>query len=430
MKNLNLKEVCYNVEDELRPLAQMRNQTMTFDIPKVFVRGDSLRLKQILINLVSNAIKYTQKEGLIEVTVELNKHDLRIDVTDNGRGIPQEQLDTVFEKFMQADSSTTRDVEGTGLGLAITRELVALHGGSVKVTSSLGKGTTFSVILPVATSTTVKEGSIVDVLLVEDNLVEREQLIKLIEAEGLTVKATASAEDALNFMRKSLAKLVLLDIELPGLSGWDVLRSLKSEPRTRHIPVVVTTRSQNLAGMELGAREFLPKPIDLKLLVDRVHEWMVGEDSTILVIEDNTDQREVIREALRRSGFEVRTANNGKMGLKQLKKHEFGLILLDLMMPVMDGFEFLGELNADAKNKALPVVVYTAMDLTEAERARLKGSFVKVLQKAQTDVKDLVATVRTVLNRPAPAKQKSEKAPVVTPPPVGLIEAEVSKSGS
>jgi len=400
LASLSMKVLCFTVEDQMSVLAEKKDLRLHFDLEDARVYGDAFRLRQILTNLLSNAIKFTPKGGKIEVNVRGEGKMARIAVIDDGPGIPERMLETVFQEFRQVDGSTTRQTGGTGLGLAITRSLVEMHGGDIHVESVLGEGASFIFTIPLYTDAIADEegAALIDVLIIEDNLVEQARIAQVLRRAQMSVKAVTSAEGALEFMHKNGTRLILLDIELPGQSGWDLLKELKSHRLSRSIPVVITTRGENLLGVELGAREFLSKPIDLDDLLARIEEW-IGETRTVLVIEDDEIQREVMVARLTKEGYDVVEAENGRVGLEKLDQGEFGLILLDLMMPEVDGFEFIQILSADAGKASIPIIIYSAKHLEEEDLQRLKGFLVRVLEKGKDDLTDLIQCVRAALDR-------------------------------
>jgi CheY-like chemotaxis protein len=325
------------------------------------------------------------------------------EVMDTGIGMSSEQMSRVFEPFSQADASTTREYGGTGLGLAISRQFCHLLGGDISVSSVVGKGTTFTVTIPVestiAESQPVEKDTGADgaltVLVVDDNPVARDLLARHLERDGYRVEKVTDARQAVTAARKYRPAVITLDVLMPYMDGWSVLSALKQEPDLASIPVVMVTITddQNL-GFSLGAVEYLRKPVrqEQLLSVIAVHAHNKGPGS-VLVVEDDPDTREVVRRTLEKENWQVLEAEDGKIGLAKLEETIPEVILLDLMMPEMDGFEFVAEIQRDQRWKDIPIIVVTAKTLSKDELARLQGRVEDVLHKGGRTVDSLLAEV-------------------------------------
>jgi PAS domain S-box-containing protein len=362
---------------------------------------DQVKLRQCLFNLVSNAAKFTEA-GRITLRVRRIDGMVEFSVSDTGIGMTEEQLGRLFERFTQADASTTRRFGGTGLGLAITRAFCRLLGGDVGVTSEVGRGSTFTIQVPaVLAEPEEDEAAAVDpapgggekhlVLVVDDDAAQRDLITRFLEREGFSVKTASDGERGLELARSLLPRAILLDVMMPQMDGWSVLSALKADPAVAAIPVVmVTFINEPGLGTSLGAAELIPKPVDwdrLKHVMDRFRG-----DGDVLVVDDDTDARTRLRTVLERNGWRVREAANGQEALEQVARARPQLILLDLTMPVMDGFTFLGALRAQKEGSDVPVVVLTARDLSADDRQRLDGAD-RVVAKGQTSLRELAGEV-------------------------------------
>ncbi len=370
---------------------------------------DKTRVRQVLFNLLSNACKFT-KQGTIGLEVSRIRLDagdrLSIDVADSGIGMKPAVLAELFAPFRQADASISKDFGGTGLGLSITRKLCRLMGGDVSVASEFGKGSTFSVdlptTLPAPTEATTEpdtddgaelvtagdpNGGAPTVLVIDDDPVVRDLMRRQLSKEGYVVVTATTGEEGLRVARESRPDAVTLDVLLPGMDGWEVLSQFKADPHLADVPVIMLTMlDDSNMGFALGATDYLSKPIDraqLARLLAKLREETVGR--SVLVVEDDEATRDLLRRALERIGWQVDEAENGRKGLERVARSRPSLILLDLMMPEVDGFEFVSRLRKNPDWRSIPVVVLTAMDVTPEERDRLNGGVEQILQKGHFD---------------------------------------------
>ena len=394
---------------------------------------DQVKLRQCLFNLVSNAAKFTEA-GQITLTVRRNttEHgdEMVFAVQDTGIGMTEEQLARLFERFTQADASTTRRFGGTGLGLAITRAFARLLGGDVEVASKAGQGSSFSLRIPVvlpaadeeprqADTNRVDEGC---VLVVDDDAAQRELIGRFLEREGFTVCQAADGPSALSLARQRHPRAVLLDVMMPGMDGWAVLTALKAEPELARIPVIMCSFVRDPAlSASLGAEGYVAKPVEwdeLRRIMERFHT----ADETgreVLVVDDDADARQRLRTILDREGWIVREANDGRQALEAVGSQVPRLVLLDLTMPVMDGFAFLRELRSRPECEHVPVVVLTARDLSADDRHRLRDAD-RVLTKGSVSLRDVAGQVRALAGAAAPRQQpagsRDTGSPLLTPP--------------
>jgi CheY-like chemotaxis protein/anti-sigma regulatory factor (Ser/Thr protein kinase) len=361
------------------------------------VQGDALRLRQILTNLLNNAIKFTA-QGEVMVCVTLAEASLvRFEVRDTGIGIPPALQERIFKAFAQADGSTTRQYGGTGLGLAITQRFCQMMGGDITVESALGQGSTFTIRLPAAVidpkataaprveappASALPEGT-PTVLVIDDDSTVHDLMQRFLRREGLRMATAASGEEGLRLARELRPAAITLDVLMPGMDGWAMLTALKADPLLADIPVIMLTivDDKNL-GYALGAADYLTKPIDWERLAAVLTKYRCAHPPcTVLVVEDDADTRALLRRLLTREGWAVTEATNGRVALERMAESHPELILLDLMMPEMDGFAFLEALRQQEAWRSIPVVVVTAKDLTPEDRQRLNGYVEQILQK-------------------------------------------------
>jgi PAS domain S-box-containing protein len=389
------------------------------------VHTDPQRLKQVIINLIGNALKFTERGSVTVrvVTDPRGDEPLRIEVADTGIGIPQDRLGVIFEAFQQADASTSRKYGGTGLGLTISQALCQLMGYRIEVASEIGRGSTFSVILkagrgagePSATPPTpaprtspgaAREpapGRPVElrgkrVLIIDDEDDSRMLLRHAIEEAGCEVLCASSGEEGLRRAHEARPHLISVDLLMPGLSGWEVVRAIKSDPVLRGIPVVVVSviASEN-KGRVFGAVDVLQKPITREDLHAVLQRNLGAGRPKILVVDDEADARQVLISYL--EDAEVRTATNGREALARLAESAPDLILLDLIMPIMDGLAFLDTIRLDPRWQNIPVAVISAKDLSASEKERLEQQTLAVVSKADVFTGDLKRLLEQLLQK-------------------------------
>ncbi len=370
------------------------------------MRSDVTKIRQILLNLLSNAAKFTER-GTITLSVRRDGGQMVFQVADDGIGMTEEQLAKLFQRFQQADASTTRKFGGTGLGLSITKVFSTMLGGDVAVTSAPGQGSAFTVSLPAeieAAGARPEPGDLRPVsdkersdlvLVVDDDPAQRDLMSRFLEREGFSARLAPDGQTGLAMAKALRPRAILLDVMMPGMDGWSVLARLKADPDLARIPVVmVTFVGERGLATSLGAADYVPKPVEWEAfrgVMDRFHD-AVGD---VLIVDDDTDARERMRSMLEKNGWSVVEAGNGREALDRVAHAVPRLILLDLTMPVMDGFAFLHELRERPGCADVPVIVLTARDLTREDRGRLDSAS-QVLSKGETSLRDLAGTLRSL----------------------------------
>jgi hypothetical protein len=381
--------------------------------------SDVTRIRQVLLNLLSNACKFThggtvRLSAVWEPGAFADGDWVRFVVADDGIGMSAEQMQRLFQAFSQASASTSARYGGTGLGLAISQKFCRMLGGDIQVESQEGRGSTFTVRLP-AVAPQAQPGARDDVeapgsstgetppldaagivLVVDDEPNARDLMARYLRRAGFHVVEAASGRAALEAAREFMPDVITLDVLMPEMDGWAVLKELKSDPGLADIPVIMATiTEQRDLGIALGASEYLTKPIDRERLAAVLARYSRADaPRRVLVVEDDDGARALIRRTLEAEGWDVEEAENGRIALDRLTASEPALVLLDLMMPEMDGFEFLEALRGDGSH--VPVVVITAKELTDDDHRRLNGGVERIVQKGSRDeflreVRDLVA---------------------------------------
>jgi len=384
------------------------------------MHSDVTKVRQMLFNLLSNASKFTE-DGEIRLRGRREQAGgrdwLLFEVEDTGIGMTAEQQSRVFEPFSQADASTTRKYGGTGLGLAITRRFAQMLGGEILLRSSPGVGTTFTVRLPVdpsdrpaadassppiAASSEVPAPKAPTILLIDDEPGACDMISRMLAREGLRTVSANDGESGLRLARELRPALILLDVLMPSVDGWAVLSRLKADPELASIPVImVSVAGDQAMGVALGASDYLVKPVERESLARALekHLRQAGE-RRVLVVDDDATTRSMLRKLLERQGWEVAEAGNGREGLERVRGSRPALVLLDLMMPEMDGFAFLDALRASGGDTP-PVVVLTAKELTRADQQRLAGHVQNVLEKGSYSQAQLEQEVRRAIDAAA-----------------------------
>ena len=395
------------------------------------IRSDETRVRQIVFNLVANACKFTEN-GTVSVDASLrwlgDIEFVDIKVTDSGIGMSPEQTDKLFSSFVQADSSTTRKYGGTGLGLAISKQLAEAMGGELTVVSELGKGSIFTASLPTLVEISMDDvdkskSAIISnerklpadsssraakVLVIDDDPIVLDMMKHHLEGEGFNVILADSGKKGIELARTELPSAITLDILMPEMDGWSVLRTLKADSVTADIPVVMASiLDEQKQGLALGANDYVSKPIDREKLISALRRLAGGgSGKSVLVVEDDPDSRMFIQRLLRSEECQVQETVNGKQALEYLEAAEMlpDLILLDLMMPVMDGFEFLTRIKKIESFNAIPILVITAADLSKSDHQRLLGSVENIIQKNGLEQDEILQEITDLIS----SKSKGE----------------------
>jgi signal transduction histidine kinase/DNA-binding response OmpR family regulator len=436
------------VASTMGPVIARGGNRLAIDAPDRLgrVRTDVTKVRQCLFNLLGNAAKFTS--GGV-VTLEVAREAgatadlLRLTVRDQGIGMSPAQVDRLFRPFTQADASTTRRFGGTGLGLTITRRFVELLGGTIEVESEEGRGSAFTVRLPaaaarpIATSVAPTEAAAPEavaqpagwrrreapvILVIDDDPDVRAIMERLLRRDGYRPVLASGGVEGLELARRLRPAAITLDVLMPGMDGWSVLSALKADPELAATPVVMCTIADDRRrAYALGAADFLTKPLDRAHLSALLRRHVrPGTAGAVLVVDDDPLVRRLAREVLEREGWAVAEAVDGRAALAQVQEVRPQLVILDLMMPQMDGFEFIEQFRASEAWRAIPVVVVTAKDLTAAERHRLSGSVSRILAKGAHPLAEVLGQLRELIDEGAatpagPAAQAPGQTPAGAP---------------
>jgi PAS domain S-box-containing protein len=400
----------------IQPLVRQGSVSLVSDVPAGLpaLHTDMEKIKQVLINMLSNAAKFTHR-GEIALRVRHEAEGIEIDVTDTGIGIPHDKLDTIFEEFQQADTSTTREYGGTGLGLAISRSLARLLGGDLTVSSELGKGSTFTFSFPAVFGqepepepTTMPEfaGDEVAplVLVIDDNPDAIYLMRETLDLAGYRVAVATNGEEGLRMARELKPFAITLDIMMPQKDGWQVLHDLKQDAATKNIPVImISIVDRKALGYRLGAVDYLVKPFDEDQVLASLARLREQNGShplkRLLIVDDDPNVADMIRQLLEDGQYHIEVAEDGLRALEMIEASPPDVVLLDLMLPRLDGFGFLERLNQHPHHADLPVIVLTAKLLSTRERAALTESVSQVIQKQGFSGEALLAEIRGSISK-------------------------------
>jgi signal transduction histidine kinase/DNA-binding response OmpR family regulator len=411
---VSVAEAIDQVVKTVEPLVTKKSITMQTSVEgSGDVLADAGKLKQMLLNLVSNAIKFTPEGGIVTIGALRAKDVIEISVADTGIGIAEEDQKQIFHEFHQVDHGPGRKHEGTGLGLALTRRFAVLHGGDVRVTSRVNKGSVFTLSLPVrasiqretehpAASAVNGHGSGPLVLVVEDDPAAAELLTRQLVDAGYSTEVARTGNEAITRALELQPAAITLDIILPEVDGWEVMTRLKSDERTSSIPIVVVSVVDNPElGIALGAIDYFVKPVDARELVNRLQRFGFKgqEEVKVLVVDDEPANRLWLTKALEPAGFTVLAASGGREAIDMAKSEKPDFVLLDLMMPDVTGFDVVEALRADAATRETPIMVITASNLSAADKRLLNGRVSEILSRNKVGSSDIVGMLKRVVAR-------------------------------
>ncbi len=405
----------------MKGLSGRRNVTIQVQVPEALPRivADPVKVKQILYNLLSNAVKFSPEGSSVYVrgtrlTAErspLGEESVELSVIDHGIGIDPKDQQRIFDEFQQVESNLARHFEGTGLGLAIVRRYVEMHAGHLRVDSALGRGSTFTVLLPVefrGSAVPLPRRQPVEmsssgsprVLVIEDEEPAYQTIARQLERAGFTPSHARNGEDGLLLARAIRPVAITLDLVLPGVDGWEVLKTLKNDPGTQPIPVIIVSVIDNRElGLAFGADDYLTKPIDGDRLVSALRKHVKRGMKNVLVIDDDREMHALLDARLRPEGYRLTHAYVGADGVDRAANEEPSLIILDLMMENMAGLELATRLRSDPRTARLPILALTAADVTARERERLQEKITALMARTDLDGSRLTAVVQQLVER-------------------------------
>jgi PAS domain S-box-containing protein len=399
-------DLCRVAAQGVAAFASGRGITIDLALPQYVppISADRDRALQVLTNLLSNAIKFSEAGQSVAVSAEAVAGAVCFAVRDMGRGIAPEHHARIFERFQQIDSSPTRAVGGTGLGLAICRALVEEHGGRIWLDSAVGKGTTFFFTLPLADAAELPlpappapDRPIV--LVADDDPIAVELMRDILDEAGYSVAHAGGGAEAVRMARLLQPALLTLDIMMPDLDGFDVIQVLRNDPITRELPVLfVSAAPEHARGEMLGGSGFLLKPFTAEELIGHVRRLLQQRVRRVLVVEDDNHVRPVLTRVIGRGGFQVAEAADADIALKQVEHNPPDLILLDVRMPGIDGYEILRRLKLRPDHASIPVVVLTASDLGNASRQRVIDLGATLYLEKPIGSEELLAQIKQILS--------------------------------
>ncbi len=415
-EHLSAEAALSEVLSVIKSLAMPKTITVENRVaPDIAVYADRVRIKQVLYNLLSNAVKFTPKGGRIRVDAVRVGEQIEFSVSDTGTGIRQEDLGAIFDEFQQVRGSVRQGAEGTGLGLAITKRLVEQMKGRIWVTSEIGMGSRFAFTLPAGKLIIERQPAPPAagrarplVLVVDDEPAAAELLGNYIGSEGYEVAIASTGEQAIQQAERLKPDLITLDILMPTGTGWEVLLRLKNNEATKNTPVVVVSiLDRKEVGFVLGATEYLTKPVSKDALLSALgkHLPAVGASRTIIVADDEPNHLQMMVEVVEAAGYEAVATRNGREAIEALQKQAPHAVLLDLVMPEVDGFEVMRAVKLDERLRDVPVFVLTGKDLTASEAALLKRDARGLFHKSDTLKQDLIGRIRGALAAKAAGAQ-------------------------
>lgn len=434
LETFDTAELIEDIIATVQPLVTKNGNTLKTHFPQDAgsMYADITKIRQNLLNLLSNANKFTDRGTLtLTVTRYENKGEgwIRFQVSDNGIGMTFEQQSKLFQPFTQADPSTTRKYGGTGLGLAIAKKTCEMMGGDITVKSQPGQGSTFTIELPIqvkqpeteeplqvsADSALPLSPEASTVLVIDDDPTVHDLMQRFLKKEGFYVKSATSGQEGIRLAKQLSPAAITLDVMMPGMDGWSVLQALKADPSLANIPVVMLSMAGDRSlGYALGADDYLVKPIDRKRMMMVLRKYQSDPSAgSIMVVDDDTFMREMVRRQLEKAGWQVLEAANGCKALEVMQTTPPQLILLDLMMPEMNGFEFVSELRKHPEWQSIPVIITTAKELTEADRQQLQGNVESIFEKGSGGQLTLLAQVQALVSQAVSQQQSSNQGPTI-----------------
>jgi signal transduction histidine kinase/CheY-like chemotaxis protein len=419
IRRCSLRDLCQQAIETMTPLADANTVHLALEpftvaqaaYPEaLFFDGDADRILQVLTNLLSNAIKFSPPASTVRIHTEATSDSILLKIVDEGRGIPSDKLDSIFDRFQQVEPSDARQKGGTGLGLAICRSIVQQHSGSIWAQRNLVAGTTLYVMLPRTTRATDMAVSAVlpprgegAIMICDDDAGIRTVVAEHLHRQGYTVIEAASGEQALVLAAEQHVEAILLDLYMPGLSGWETLQRLRNNPVTANIPVVVlSVLSSTLRPQLTGdAQGWVQKPFNENLLFAELGRVLhQGEGPAyVLLVEDDEDLASVLIASFQDAAVHVDHASTRQMAIRQCITRPPDLLILDLTLPDGDGFSLVEWLRQQPTLRSLPLVVYSGREISETEMAKLRLGPTEFLTKAKVQPQEVEELVLSMVHR-------------------------------
>ncbi|RJQ51926.1 MAG: response regulator [Desulfobacteraceae bacterium] len=432
LETIDIAGMIRDVVNIIQPLVEKNENTFAVHCPDDIgaMRADRTKVRQSLFNLLSNACKFTTNGSImLEVSREAVNGSAWVffKVCDTGIGMSPEQLENLFKAFTQADASIASKYGGTGLGLTISQKFCHMMGGDIKVESAFGRGSTFTILLPatvdskgvmptagpeklpIASGPALRTGG--TVLVIDDDPTIHDLMKRFLNKEGLTIVSATDGKQGLQVARTVRPDIITLDALMPRMDGWAVLASLKADSDLADIPVIMLTiLDEKQMGYAMGVTDYMTKPIDWQRLAFMLRKYSCPHPPCqILVVEDNAEMREMLKRRLEKEGWIVKTVENGQVALKCIEQVSPEMILLDLMMPEMDGFQFLEEVRKRKEWQSIPIIVVTAKELTLEDLRRLDGAVEKIVYKNALPQEELLGMVHHMVTNHIRPKYPDKK---------------------
>jgi CheY-like chemotaxis protein/two-component sensor histidine kinase len=423
LRRCALSELAQQAIDAIHPVADAASVTLSLQAEAVYVDADSDRILQVMTNLLSNAVKFSPANSQVQLIILSETDGVTLSVIDEGRGVPADKLETIFDRFQQVDASDSRQKGGTGLGLAICRTIAQQHGGRIWAERNPERGTTFRMFLPVRINHEAAEtagllltegATSATVMICDEDDESRRSVVERLQRNGYHVIEAENGQQATALARQFPLNAILLAVSAPGLDGWETLRALKGESSTAGIPIVVL--GMPLSGIPpreaQGANGWIPQPLDEELVLRELARVLrgAGEEASVLLVEDDEDMAGVVEATFERAGIRCYHAATRRRAIELCQSARPDLVILDLALPDGDGFHIVDWLRQHEELRKLPLVVYSAREVSDEERQQLRLGPTEFLTKATVPPQDVEALVQTMLQRyregiPAPKNE-------------------------
>ncbi|MDY6991037.1 MAG: response regulator [Pseudomonadota bacterium] len=406
LETFELSIIIQDIVATVQPIMEKKNNILQVNCQETLgtMYADLTKLRQVLFNLLSNAAKFTENGTIhLEVKHHIQTDQVILQVIDEGIGMTSEQQEKLFQPFTQADTSTTRKYGGTGLGLAITKEFIEMMGGNIMTESEFGQGTTFTVQLPLQVMTPAEKQALATskadhgyIVVIEQEATTSKLFQDYLSQLGYAVHVAEQGQAGLQLVNQLRPEAVFLDAQISDIDGWHLLSTLKSNSVLADIPVfIIAEKGHQDMAYALGATDYLVRPINQHQIATALNRYHIGEHdkNLVMVVEDDMVSRELMSEMLKKEGWRVFKAENGRVALEHLDDKKPSLILLDLTMPEMDGFEFVVHLRKEQRWQTIPVVILTSTELTAEEQDRLRGYVDIIFQKETYNREELLVHI-------------------------------------
>jgi len=429
-EQFSLSSTIQGITERFEVIAKEKGIVIEQNIPDdIEIDNDQGKVDQVLQNLINNAVKFTE-HGKVTISARTDDCNVFIDVTDTGVGVAEKELPFIFDEFRQVDGTSSRQFEGTGLGLAIVKRFTEMLGGNISVASKLGEGTTFSLTLPIKWQGSAETTQLLTltrqakqpprqetILVVDDEPDITEMIAGYLSNEGYGTLIATSGREALELAKTHHPLAITLDVMMPEMDGWEVLQKLKENPETVDIGVVIVSISDNReTGFALGAIGHIAKPVDKEVLISEIRKVGEFKALSIMIVDDDKFDRQQVAQTVQENGMKAIQIEGGKQCIELVEKQLPDVLVLDLMMPDMDGFTVLEKLRSDPKTAKLPVIVVTAKNLSKEEKQRLRDGGSMLLTKSDTtsaavlsEVKKIIAELKCKNQTPTRIHRRKDK---------------------